>query len=208
MLDHFTICVSPNCDDVLVLSKEYLSHCPRLCEQAGERRVPALGLARAQRSAVQALETQTGSGAALQCLPPPLPWGFLCGGVGGGTTGPGPKPPLPAGARLTARSPSLKAQSALASSPSERAIFVFHLQKLFPDKGDKSQKENQYNQCLQPRREQVTLSPRTRTAKHSPSGTGAGGQRPWVPHPVLHPPSLLCEIPLHTLHLPVRCHGY
>ena len=47
------------------------------------------------------------------------------------------------GARFTERSPSLKAQHALASSPSERAIFVFRLTRLFQSRECKYQEEKQ-----------------------------------------------------------------
>lgn len=47
------------------------------------------------------------------------------------------------GARFTERSPSLKAQHALASSPSESAIFVFRFPRLFQSRGCKYQDEKE-----------------------------------------------------------------
>ena len=47
------------------------------------------------------------------------------------------------GARFTERSPSLKAQHALASSPSVSAIFVFRVRRLFQSRGCKYQDDKQ-----------------------------------------------------------------
>ena len=58
---------------------------------------------------------------------------------------------------FTTRSPSLKAQHALASSPSERAIFVFRLQRLCSKIGEaRIRRRTKESQSLQLRREQIT----------------------------------------------------
>lgn len=195
------VCVSPNCNYVLVHSKEYLSHFPQLCLRAGGWQVRAVGLVGAPHPAVQASGTQTDSLSGLGCPRGVRPAGFRGAfSAVGGASGTGPKPPLTAGARLTTTSPSLKAQRALAFSPLERAIFVFHLQKLCSKIKETSLRRRTNDQCLQLRREQVTISSTTRTVTITPAALGWASRCPRVPHLVLHPLSSLCAMPLHTLH--------
>lgn len=109
----------------------------------------------------------------------------------GAATGTGPKPPLTAGARLTMRSPSPQAQRALASSPSERAIFVFHLQQLCSTIKETSLRRRiNDKQCLQLRREQVTIYSITRTATIALGALEWATRCPWGQRLTLHPPHL------------------
>ena len=96
-----------------------------------------------------------------------------------------PKAPRTGGGRLTARSPCLKARRALASSPSERAIFVFHLQK----------PRSKIREASVGRRKRPASRAQKRTSpcyflhdgNSCPGRDGAGFPCPWVPRDVPHP---------------------
>lgn len=86
--------------------------------------------------------------------------------------------------------PVSESTASLASSPLERAIFVFHLQKLCSKIKETSlRRRTNDNQHLRLGGEQVTISPTTTTATITLAAVELVSCCPWVQPLVLHLPS-------------------